>query len=99
VNQDYPTPLGDGLGRFLRLLGAPPVHTVATLNDRWPEVVGPLMASRSRPVEVRNGVLVIACEDPSWASQLGWMDQQVKQRCAQLFDGLAVTRIRVRVDR
>jgi predicted nucleic acid-binding Zn ribbon protein len=99
VNYEPPARLGDSLNRFLRYLGAPPAQALSTLHDRWPEVVGPMLAERSRPVEVLDGVLIIACEDASWASQLSWMDAQIKQRCSQLFDGLSVARVTVRVDR
>ena len=39
----------------------------------------------------------ITCDDASWASQLRWMDHQIKQRCAAVFDGLDVTRVQIRV--
>lgn len=94
-----PARLGDSLERFLRHLGAPPVQALTSLHDRWPEVVGPVLAEGSRPIEIIDGVLVVGCTDPSWASQLSWMETQIKQRCAMLFDGLAIVRITVRVDR
>ena len=94
-----PALLGQSLERFLRHLGAPPVQVLTSLRDRWPEVVGPVLAQGSRPIELVDGVLVVGCTDPSWASQLAWMETQIKQRCAALFDGLVVGRVTVRVDR
>lgn len=99
MRDDPPARLRDGLERYLRHLGAPPVQVLTKLHDRWPEVVGPMLAERSRPVELVNGVLVVACEDASWASQLSWMETQIRQRCGSLFNGLSVSRVNVRVDR
>lgn len=93
----HPTPLGKTLEQFLHQLGAPPVRTVSGLSRQWSEIVGPTAASHSKPVEVRDGVLSIVCDDAAWASQLSWMDHQIKQRCAAVFDGLDVHRIQIRV--
>ncbi|MDA3038449.1 MAG: DUF721 domain-containing protein [Actinomycetota bacterium] len=99
ASRGQPGTLGQNLERFLRHLGAPPVQALTSLHDRWPEVVGPVLAKGSRPIELVDGILIVGCADPSWASQLAWMETQIKQRCAALFDGLVVVRISVRVDR
>ena len=93
----HPTPLGKTLEQFLHHLGAPPVRTLSNLSREWPEVVGPTLAQHSKPTDVIDGVLSIICDDASWASQLNWMDHQIKQRCAAIFDGLEVSRVQVRV--
>ncbi len=93
-----PTKIGHTLERFLKQMGAPPARTLTALHERWPDVVGPGLAGPTRPIELVDGVLVIACEDASWASQIGWMDGQIKQRFAAIFDGVAIRRISVRID-
>ncbi len=93
-----PIEIGVTLERFLAQMGAPPARTLTSLHERWPEIVGPGLAGPTRPIELVDGVLVIACDDSSWASQIGWMDGQIKSRFAAIFDDVTVQRISVRVD-
>lgn len=77
-----PVPLGDTLNRLVRHLGwAERAESVGVLA-RWAEVVGPVIAARAQPVSLDGGTLTIAVDDPTWASQLGWMEQQLLQQLA-----------------
>ena len=95
----HPSQLGETLDRFLKQMGAPPARALGDLYDLWPEVVGPAVAERSRPIELLDGVLVIGCDDAAWASQIGWMETQIKTRCATVFEGVEVRRIQLRIGR
>ncbi len=92
-----PPTLGQSIERFLSLMGAPTVSTLSSLDDQWPNIVGPALAAHSRPIEVRDGVLIVGCSDPSWASQIKWMDASIRERFAELFDGLVISRIQLRI--
>ncbi|MEM8923738.1 MAG: DUF721 domain-containing protein, partial [Actinomycetota bacterium] len=94
---DDPPALREGLERFLRHLGAPPADVLGQLSSRWPEIVGPALAGPTRPVELLDGVLVVMCDDPAWASQISWMDGQIRRRFGQLFEGVEVERVTTRV--
>ena len=91
------TPLADSLDRFVRNLGAPPVSVLTQLDDRWPELVGPGLASATRPVELIDGVLTVACHDSAWASQISWMEGQIKKRFDAIFGSGLVKRVVARV--
>ena len=93
------TRLGDGLERFVRNLGAPPISILTQLEDRWPELVGPGLSVSTRPVELVDGVLTIACADGAAASQIGWMEAQIIRRFSSTFNTNLVQRVAVRVDR
>jgi hypothetical protein len=93
------TRLADGLERFVRNLGAPPISILTQLEDRWPELVGPGLASTCRPVELVDGTLTVACTDPASASQIGWMEAQIIQRFTSTFNANLVQRVLARVDR
>lgn len=80
-------------------MGAPPPRTLGDLQDRWTDIVGPALANHSRPISVVDQVLTVACGDASWASQIAWMDAQIKERCRAVYDGLEIVRIHVRVGR
>ncbi len=92
-----PPTIGQSIEHFLALMGAPRVSTLTSLDDEWPNIVGPALAAQSRPIEVRDGVLIVGCDDPSWASQIKWMDATIRERFADIFDGIAIQRIQVRV--
>ncbi len=96
---DDPGKIGPALERFLALMGAPLVSTLTELTAAWPEIVGPALAGPTRPVEVVDGVLVVACSDASWASQIGWMDAQIKERFAARFPDETLRRVQTRIDR
>ena len=96
---DDAVPVGEVLETYLDYLGAPPVRTLTTLEARWSELVGPALAEPTRPIELVDGVLVVGCSDATWASQVGWMETQIKERFEALFDGAQIRRIQTRIDR
>lgn len=96
---DDPTTLGDALDRLVRHMGAPPVSILSQLEARWPDIVGPALSGTTRPVELVNGVLTIACQDAAWAAQVGWMEAQIKQRFDDTFTAGLIQRVATRTDR
>ena len=54
----------------------------ARIVERWEEVVGPHVASRTRVVRLAGGVLVVAVADPSWAQQVRFLEADVVARAA-----------------
>lgn len=98
-HEPEPQVIGETLDRYLEYLGAPPIRTLASLQDRWSEVVGPALAEPTRPVELVDGVLVIGCDDATWASQVGWMESQIIRRFRELFPDTEIRRIKPRIGR
>ncbi|MEL7209636.1 MAG: DUF721 domain-containing protein [Actinomycetota bacterium] len=96
-DEEEPARLRQGLERFLRHLGAPPADVVSELGQRWGEIVGPALDGPTRPIELIDGVLVVACNDPAWASQVTWMEGQIRERFAAIFDGAEVRRVTTRI--
>lgn len=95
--EEEPAQIRAGLERFLRHLGAPPTDVVSELGQRWAEIVGPALAGPTRPIELIDGVLVVACDDPAWASQISWMEGQISERFAAIFSGAKVERVATRL--
>ncbi len=87
------TRLGDSLERFVAHLGGPPISILAQLESRWPDIVGPALSVGTRPVELIDGVLRVSCDDPAWASQIGWMEAQIKIRFKEVFGQDLVQRV------
>ena len=96
---DQPVPLREGLERFFRHLGAPPVDVVAELTNRWPDIVGPALAEPTRPADLVDGVLTIVCDDAAWCSQIMWMEAQIKQRFGAAFPSYDLIRVVARTAR
>ena len=94
---DDPRPLGPALDRLLGHLGAPPARVLSSLESIWPEVAGPGLAGCSRPVELRDGTLVVSCDEPAWGSQLRWMEADLCHRLSARPGGVEVRTIRVRL--
>ena len=94
-----PAPLRDGLERLFKHLGGPPLDVITELADRWPEIVGPALAGPTRPLELVDGILAVSCDDAAWASQIGWMEAQIKERFSAVFPNVAIARVVARIAR
>jgi len=91
-----PRRFNESLDRLIRHLGAPASADVAAVFERWPELVGERVAAHSRPVSLRGGVLIIAVDDPAWASQLSWLERRLLDGVGDHL-GAPVDRLEVRV--
>lgn len=91
--------IGQNLDRVLKGLGAPDTDTIELVFDRWENVVGPMLAERSRPVGIDERVLMIAVDEPALASHLGYLEATLVERMAELLGPGRVDAVRVRVDR
>jgi predicted nucleic acid-binding Zn ribbon protein len=54
----------------------------AGLEPRWPQIVGPDIASHCRPDRLEAGVLTCVAESTAWATQIRLMQHQVLSRIA-----------------
>lgn len=97
MSGDDPVPVREGLERFFKHLGGPPLNVITELVEHWPDIVGPALAEPTHPLELVNGVLTVRCDDPAWASQIGWMESQIKQRFESIFPGIELKKIATRL--
>jgi hypothetical protein len=94
-----PTRLADTLDRVLGRLGAPSRAGIEVVFDRWQDVVGDVMAARTRPVAIDGEALVVACDEPALATHVRFLEAQLVARLTELAGSRQITRIEVRVDR
>ena len=92
-----PVPIRRTLERLMAGMGAPEIDATTTIVDAWPDIVGPQLASRIVAVAVRGSELVIRVDDPAWASQLGWLEQQLLTRIEALVGPGRITSVTARV--
>ncbi len=94
-----PTPperLGATLEQLVRHLGwGPRTATVGVIAD-WERVVGPDIAAHARAVSSDGTTLVVAVDDPAWATQLRWLEADLLARLATE-TGVRFERLAVRV--
>ena len=94
---DDPTPIGESLDRVLRALGTPGVEATKTVFGDWEALVGPTFAAHARPVSLDHGCLLVAVDEPAWATRFRYEQAGLLDRFASELGAGAVTRIDVRV--
>ncbi len=94
-----PRAVADSLDRVTASLGGPRASVLTAVFNSWSALVGEGLASHCRPQSLRGGVLVVAVDDPAWATQLRWLESDLLARLAEAVGEGAVREIRVRVQR
>ena len=72
---------------------------VATLASRWPDVVGPRMASETAPTALDRGVLTVRATNGPWGAQARFLAEQIRLNANALLGGETVRSVRVVVGR
>ena len=93
-----PRPVSDGLQGLARRLGAPDATSLGAVFSRWDDAVGASVAAHARPVSLSDGVLVVAVDQPGWATQLRYLANDLLGRLAEVAGPGVVGRIEVRVE-
>jgi predicted nucleic acid-binding Zn ribbon protein len=94
-----PRHVGEGLERVVKSMGAPSASGLRALFDEWPDVAGAALASHCRPVSIDGHTLVLAVEDPAWASELQWLRSPLLESIAKVIGPGVITEVKLRVDR
>jgi predicted nucleic acid-binding Zn ribbon protein len=98
-DEDAPRPLAESLDRVARALGGPGAPALGSVFSHWDDIVGPAVAGHSWPVSMRDGVLVVAVDEPVWHTQLTYLQADLVGRVNAVAGAGAVTRLEVRVRR
>ena len=94
-----PQRLGRALDRLMGTLRAPSVDVLDSVFTKWPEIVGEDVAAHSRPVSIDGDTLIISASDPTWASELQWLENEVIAQVAKVSGSDRVSKVKVRVQR
>jgi predicted nucleic acid-binding Zn ribbon protein len=92
-----PRPLGESLDRVTRSLGGPDAAALSVIFGRWDEVVGAHVAAHAWPLALSEGTLSIAVDQPGWATQLTYLESDLRRRANDLAGPGVVRRVRVSV--
>ena len=100
MSRDHePTPIGESLDRVLKGLGNAGIAASTTVFGSWSELVGAEVAANARPVSLDQGCLLVAVEDPGWATRFRYEQAGLLERFATELGEGVVTRIDVHVSR
>lgn len=91
--------MGSALDRVVAHLGGPSAEVLQGLFEQWDELAGPRLAPHTRPVSLRDGVLVIGVDEPAWVSQVRFGAPELLDRLRTGLPGVRVTSVEVRVRR
>src|SRR3954467_6938681 len=94
-NDDVPDPISKPLERILRSLGGAGVAASKTVFTGWRDIVGDNVAEHCRPVSLDRGCLLVAVDDPGWATTLRYDQSPILERCRDRLGEGSVTRIEV----
>ena len=63
--------------------------------SRWIEIVGDAIAAHAEPSSLRDGVLKVRADSPTWAAELGYLVGEIKDKANALIGRPAVTEVRI----
>jgi len=91
-----PQQVGTTLEHLVRHLGWGPRTTAVGVIADWERIVGPAIAAHARAVASDKSTLVVAVDDPAWATQLRWLEAGLLDRLAEE-TGVRFERLVIRV--
>lgn len=68
----------DLLGDAGRRLGLPAAVETGAIWSRWTEIVGPAVAAHAEPSSLKGGVLRVRADSPAWATEIGYLKDEIK---------------------
>ena len=91
-----PVHLRSVLEQILKDFGTPDITTVTSIIDQWEEIVGSDLATKISAVAISGSELIVRVDDPVWASQISWLENQLLDKITRLIGEEKITSIRVR---
>lgn len=88
-----PTGVGDILETLKKTTSLGRNLEEAQIWERWPELAGPLLMARGRPVSVRDGVLKIEVENAVWMHKFSYCKWDLVERINDLAGHELVTEV------
>jgi predicted nucleic acid-binding Zn ribbon protein len=88
-------PIKDLLGDAGRGLGLPSAVETGQVWSRWTEIVGPAVAAHAEPSSLKTGVLRVRADSPAWATEIGYLKDEIKAAVNRLVGAELVGEVRV----
>ena len=92
---EEPVPLGEALGGATRRFGMGEARHVARLFSAWPDIVGDSVAAHVEPVSLRDGVLRLRADSPSWATEITYLRERIRTQVNEALGSVIAQKIDV----
>ena len=95
---DRPSPperLKDLLGGVLARFGVADAEATSKVFNKWSEIVGDAIANNAEPTSLRDGVLRVRVESPTWATEVSYLGDQIRARANDMLGKPVVREVKV----
>ena len=93
------TPLPPRVAELLsmvgRKLGLDHPREVGVVWDRWRAIVGDDIAAHAEPSSLRNGLLRVRTDSPGWATEIGYLADEIRKKANETVGRELVNEVRV----
>lgn len=86
--------LGPLLEKILAHVETPGLAIMLKLESSWAELVGPYLASKTRPASVRQGLLTVTVRNAGWANELRFQNDLFLEKLDGLLGAGVIKEIR-----
>lgn len=86
------------MDRLLKSLRGGDRQATVSVFARWADLVGESVAAHVKPLKWDGATLVVEVEDPSWATQMRFLEADLLRRVNEV-SGTVVERLEIRVRR
>lgn len=93
--RDDPLRLKDLLPDATGRLGIPSPEATGRVWSAWSEIVGPAVAAHAEPTSLREGVLRVRADSPGWATEIGYLADEIRSRANAVTGRPLVAEVRV----
>jgi predicted nucleic acid-binding Zn ribbon protein len=76
-------------------LGIPSPEATGRLWSAWKDIVGPAVAAHAEPTSLREGVLRVRADSPAWATEIGYLADEIRNRANTVTGRALVSEVRV----
>ena len=76
-------------------LGIPSPEATGRVWSAWTEIVGPSVAAHAEPTSLRDGVLKVRADSPAWATEIGYLAEEIRSRANAVTGRPLVSEVRV----
>jgi predicted nucleic acid-binding Zn ribbon protein len=95
---DEPVSLSESLAGVGRNLGLPDPTELTAVLDAWPHLVGADLARHAHVRSLRDGVLLVAVDEPAFATQLRYLESAVRDGATAVVGRPVIRSLRVVVN-
>jgi predicted nucleic acid-binding Zn ribbon protein len=78
-----------------RRLGLDHPREVGVVWDRWRAIVGDDIAAHAEPSSLRGGLLRVRTDSPAWATEIGYLADEIRRKTNETVGRELVTEVRV----